>query len=87
MALVSPLPKDKMEHLRLLLEIADDVNHVQTTMDGPTGLAFIVPDELAERYLKVLDQQSGEEGIEDVKEVAPVKRKPGRPKGTKNTDG
>jgi hypothetical protein len=83
MALVSPLPKDKMEHLRLLLDLADDVNHVQTTMDGPTGLAFIVPDELAERYVAALAVPAGG----DTEVEAPVKRKPGRPKGTKNTDG
>jgi hypothetical protein len=51
---VSPPPEDKVEHVRLLLELADDPTHVATTMDGPTGLAFIVPDELGTRYLAAL---------------------------------
>lgn len=81
MALISPPPDDKTEHLRLLLGLADDVNHVQTTMDGPTGLAFVVPEYLAEQYEKALGfQAGGDEATRD----APVKRKPGRPK--KNTD-
>lgn len=53
-ALVSPPPDDKVEHVNLLLSLADDPTHVLTTMDGPTGLAFIVPDELATRYLAAL---------------------------------
>jgi hypothetical protein len=80
MAFISPLPVDKIAHLQLLLELAEDVNDVQTTMDGPTGLAFNVPDELAERYLAALKVPAGEDTGD-----APVKRKPGRPK--KNTDG
>lgn len=91
MALISPDPAVKTEHLKLLLGLADDVNHVQTTMDGPTGLAFVVPDYLAEQYEKALKFQAGEdqgdEGDDEEtsdNEDAPVKRKPGRPK--KNPD-
>jgi hypothetical protein len=88
MAFVSPLPGDKLAHLQLLLELADDPNDVQTTMDGPTGLAFYVPDELADRYLKAMSKglESAPAKLSDFDDVetAPVKRKPGRPK--KNTD-
>lgn len=75
MALISPDREDKTEHLRLLLGLADDVNHVQTTMDGPTGLAFVVPEYLAELYEKALAHKAKGDDAE-----APVKRGPGRPK-------
>jgi hypothetical protein len=83
MAFISPPVEDKIQHLRLLLGLAEDPNHVQTTMDGPTGLAFHVPDYLAELYVKALELDAGLE-IAEAREIAPVKRKPGRPR--KNTD-
>lgn len=86
MATISPDPADKMRHLELLLGLADDVNHVQTTMDGPTGLAFVVPEYLAAQYEEALALMAGEDSEEqsDAPDETPVKRKPGRPK--KNTD-
>jgi len=84
MAFISPPVEDKIEHLQLLLGLAEDPNHVQTTMDGPTGLAFHVPDYLAELYVKAMELQAGQTQSNDVEEKAPVKRKPGRPR--RNTD-
>jgi len=84
MTLISPEPADKTEHVKLLLGLAADVNHVQTTMDGPTGLAFVVPEYLAELYVKALSFQAGEEPQTNGEGVAPERRKPGRPK--KNPD-
>lgn len=87
MPLISPAHEDKTEHVKLLLGLAEDVNDVQTTMDGPTGLAFVVPEYLHKLYLKALRLQAGEEeGTEEVSDSEPAKRKPGRPKGSKNTD-
>jgi hypothetical protein len=79
----------------LLLKHADDVNHVQTAMDGPTGLMFIVPDDLHDRYLaarygastltpeteaEVEDDSADEEDVEEeVEEVAPAPKRRGRP--------
>lgn len=87
MPLISPEPADKTEHVKLLLGLADEVHHVQTTMDGPTGLAFVVPEYLADLYEEALghleaETQAGEDQGDP--EEAPAKRKPGRPK--KNTD-
>jgi hypothetical protein len=83
MAFISPPVEDKIEHLRLLLGLAEDPNHVQTTMDGPTGLAFYIPEYLAELYVKALEIQAAEARGETEPEEVP-KRKPGRPR--KNTD-
>ncbi len=80
--LISP-PHDMVtEHARLLLGLADDPNHVQTSTDGQHGMGFEVPEYLHELYLKALRVQAGEDITET--EAAPAKRGPGRPK--KNTD-
>lgn len=79
MPLISPAHEDKTEHARLLLGLAENPDDVQTTMDGPTGLAFVVPAYLEALYQKALAFQAGEEqGGQKVQ--APEKRKPGRPK-------
>lgn len=95
MASISPRPEDVEAHARILLEEAGDYPHlVQTTMDGPTGLMFIVPDDLADRYLARIGQDSTEQfvqageaesGYEDVPAdtPAPAKRR-GRQPGSKN---
>lgn len=74
MAMVSPAPgEDAGEIARLLLAIADkDVHHVQSTMDGPSGVAFIVPDWIAEEYVK---QRFPAESQEE----APAPKRRGRP--------
>lgn len=102
MASVSPRPEDVEAHARILLEEAGDYPHlVQTTMDGPNGVMFIVPDDLADRYLARIGQdstdvyvQAGEDesGYEEAPDEtpAPAKRR-GRQPGSKNkpktTDG
>jgi len=84
MALVDPGREDLAGHAQLLLGLAEDPNHVQTTSDGSNGIAFVVPDYLYELYLKALKvkQETGAEDAEDTddKVQTPVKRKPGRPK-------
>jgi len=99
MAIVSPLPHQVEEHARILLEEAGDYPHlVATTMDGPTGLAFIVPDDIAERYLARIhgkqtvkpkaepaEATQDDPGLEETPEevAVPAKRR-GRPPGSKN---
>jgi len=79
MKIISPSHEDKTEHAKLLLGLAESPDDVQTTMDGPTGLAFVVPAYLHALYEKALSFQAGEEQG-DQKAEAPEKRKPGRPK-------
>jgi len=79
---------------QLLLGLAEDVNHVQTTTDGRQGTTFVVPDYLHKLYLKAIkvkDQPDGEEVAVEPDDEAktdseetPAKRKPGRPKNTDN---
>lgn len=89
MATVCPRPEDIEAHARILLEEAGvDVHLVQTTMDGPTGLMFIVPDDLADRYLArighgdaVADVPADE--VVETPEIAVAPRR-GRKPGSKN---
>lgn len=94
MVLITPHSGTPTEHARLLLALAEDVNHVQTTADGPIGTSFYVPEYLAELYAQALvhmedeqahDPEAGEEEepVEpEAEESEPVKRKPGRPRNT-----
>jgi len=77
MALVVPSRGKAEETARLLLELADSVWDVKTTTEhgGDMGVAFLVPDDLHDRYLDALNQP--EAGEED--KPAP-KRKGGRPR-------
>jgi hypothetical protein len=93
-ALVSPSAGEEEEVARMLLAHAgDDVHLVQSTMDGPNGLAFIVPDHIAQKYLderypvydegKAPEDEESNEDSETEEKPAPVKRR-GRPPGSKN---
>lgn len=91
MVFISPEAGTPTENAKLLLALAEDVNHVQTTMDGPNGVAFVVPEYLAKLYAEALvhmeaeDAQAGEEeepAEPEAEESEPAKRKPGRPKNT-----
>lgn len=72
--MISPEPGDDVPAwMAAMLAMALDPLHVQTTMDGPRGLAVVVPDELAERWLT-----RGATALA-VEEKPTVKRGPGRP--------
>jgi hypothetical protein len=79
--LISPLPTDVTDVAQLLLGLAEDATHVQTTTDGEHGIGFEVPEYLHKLFLKALKFKAGEDATD---EATPVKRGPGRPK--KNTD-
>lgn len=78
MALVVPGRGKAAETAKLLLELANSQWDVKTTTEfgGDHGIAFLVPDDLHDRYLEALNQpQAGEE------EDAPApKRRGGRPR-------
>lgn len=71
----------------LLLELADQVHHVQSSMDGPGGLMFIVPDELHDRYV-ALRYGTTEESADEApaEEVAPAPKRRGRPPKVKTPE-
>lgn len=66
----------------VLLDLADDPSDVKTTMDGPLGLAFIVPDELAEKWAGIEAKAKSVKADED----QPAKRGPGRPRKDEGED-
>lgn len=75
MAVVYPKHGEESKVAQRLLALADNVQDVKTSTDN--GLAFIVPEDLYERYL----------AVDSVVEDAPVptdpdqvKRRPGRPR-------
>jgi hypothetical protein len=80
MALVVPRRGKAQETAQLLLELADSVWHVRTTTEfgGDGGIAFLIPDELHDKYLEAIGQAPvGEE--EEAPAPAP-KRRGGRPR-------
>jgi len=73
MAVIFPPYGKAPEIARTLLALADDVNDVRTNTDN--GLAFVVGEELYERYLA-----SFEVPDETPADVEQAKRRPGRPR-------
>jgi hypothetical protein len=73
MAVIYARHGKEAEIARTLLALADDVQDVKTNTDH--GFAFIVPDDLYERYLA-----SFEVPEETPADVEQAKRRPGRPR-------
>lgn len=76
MAVIYPERGKAPETARLLLELADSPYQVQT--ETIHGLAFVVPDELADKYLAATGHGEDEQDVET--EQAPQRRRPGRPR-------
>lgn len=74
MALVIPSRGKATETAKLLLELADSQWDVKTTTEfgGDHGVAFIVPDDLHDRYLEATGHGKGEE--------SPAPKRRGRPR-------
>lgn len=75
MAVIFPKHGEEAKVAQRLLALADNVHDVKTNTDS--GLAFIVPDDLYEKYLAV------DEVVEDETPAASdelVRRRPGRPR-------
>lgn len=95
-AFVVPPRGEEEKYAQLLLELAGErVHEVQTTMDGPHGVAFHVPEALADAFNEALhskkdedseesedSEDAGEDG-DDASEPEKPKRR-GRPAGSKN---
>lgn len=79
MATVIPRRGKAQETAQLLLELADHPRQVQTTTEqgGDMGVAFVIPDELHDKYLAATKSDTGSGADEG---VAAVKRRPGRPR-------
>lgn len=72
MAEIYPKHGEEKQVAQRLLALADNVNDVKTSMDN--GLAFIVPEDLYQRYLDV-DEVVEAEPTEEMR-----RRRPGRPR-------
>lgn len=76
MAEIYPKYGDEKRIAQVLLALADNVMDVRTTSDS--GFAFVVPEDLHEKFLR------HEAGIREEEAVVPntdlVKRRPGRPR-------
>lgn len=75
MAVIFPKHGDEANVARTLLAMADDVQDVRTNTDS--GLTFIVPDYLYERYVNQ-GSQPAEPELQADEET--VRRRPGRPR-------
>lgn len=75
MAVIFPKFGEEKQVAQRLLALADNVFDVKTSTDN--GLAFLVPEDLYERYLAV-DSVIGEDDTPGDPEQ--VKRRPGRPR-------
>lgn len=75
MAVIFPKYGQEKEVAQRLLALADNVFDVKTNSDN--GLAFIVPEDLYQRYLAVDEVKEDEVGHTDPDQV---KRRPGRPR-------
>lgn len=76
MAVIYPKHGDEAKTAQRLLALADNVHDVKTNTDS--GLAFIVPDELYEKYLAVDEAIEAEPEQPASDEL--VRRRPGRPR-------
>ncbi len=74
MAVIFPKHGEEARVAQRLLALADNVHDVKTNTDS--GLAFVVPDDLYERYLAVDEVVDEEPAASD--EL--VRRRPGRPR-------
>lgn len=86
MAVIVPGKGESREVAKQLLLLADDANQVATTMDGPDGVSFVVPDELYDKYLTdsvPAPTSVGALADEDKKTEDQPKRR-GRPPGSRN---
>lgn len=77
MAVIVPGRNQAKIVAELLLDLADNPHDVATTMDGPDGLSFIVPDELYEKYEKATTKLPVERESSGEEQPAPKRR--GRP--------
>lgn len=75
MAVIFPKHGEEAKVAQRLLALADNVHDVKTNTDS--GLAFIVPDDLYEKYLAV--DEVAEEPIPANSDEL-VRRRPGRPR-------
>lgn len=75
MAVIFPKYGQEKQTAQRLLALADNVHDVKTSTDN--GLAFLVPEDLYERFLAV-DELDGEDDAQVNPEQ--VKRRPGRPR-------
>jgi hypothetical protein len=75
MAVVYPKYGEEAKVAQRLLALADNVQDVKTSTDN--GLAFLVPEDLYERYLAV-DAVVEDEAVPT--DPDQVKRRPGRPR-------
>jgi hypothetical protein len=76
MAIVIPRRGEAEKTAKLLLELADSQWDVKTTTEfgGDKGVAFVVPDDLHDRYLVAIGH-----GKEEEAEEAPAPKRRGRP--------
>lgn len=77
MAIVIPERGQEAEVARKLLDLADHPDQVQSSGDGPHGVAFYVPDELAEKY--EADAPEKVEEADSSEDEAPKPKRRGRP--------
>ncbi len=77
MAVVIPRRGEAEKTARLLLDLADSQWDVRTTTEfgGDKGVAFIIPDELHDKYLVAIGH-----GKEEEDEAPAPKRRGGRPR-------
>jgi hypothetical protein len=77
MAVVIPRRGEAEKTARLLLDLADSQWDVRTTTEfgGDKGVAFIIPDDLHDRYLVAIGH-----GKEEEEEAPAPKRRGGRPR-------
>lgn len=87
MAMIVPAKGESKQTAKLLLELADDVHDVHTTMEGPDGMSFVVSDELHDRFVAATTEPvpphdpPAASGADD---GAPAPKRRGRPPGSKN---
>jgi hypothetical protein len=78
MAVVIPRRGEATKTAQLLLELADSQWDVKTTTEygGDKGVAFVIPDDLHDRYLEATGHGKDDE------EEAPAPKRRGRPRKT-----
>lgn len=76
MAVIFPKHGEEAKVAQRLLALADNVHDVKTNTDS--GLAFVVPEDLYEKYLAVDEVVEAEPQSAESDEL--VRRRPGRPR-------
>lgn len=82
MAVVKPAMGKEKETAQLLLALANDPREVGTETND--GFAYVVPDWLHDKYVEFLESEK----VPRVSVADPTaeRRRPGRPRGTKNVE-